>query len=232
MKIKFYILIYSLVIVSCKTVMKETTKNNDVDYIINVVDYGAVGDGVSDDSKVFQKAISAAKNSDVRLIYIPPRRYYFEKPVTIDIEGLKIYGKGGLSYQVKPSWYISGKEGLQSLFIIKDGEDANNSIEFEGINFFSKSLIKGKGVTNAIEVKNTIHVNRPFTMKGCSFRGFNAAIHFNSEDTNNQYTWAFINIFDNVFVGNYYSVLATSGIIGFRFERNESEAGGRIQGNI
>lgn len=225
-----YFFLISLVILGCKS-KKQMISADKSEYILNVADYGSVADGKSDDSKAFQKAIEEAKRKNVRLIYVPPARYFFENTVVIDIEGIKIYSEGGLSYQNKPSWYVSGKKGLKTLFSIVDSEDNNMSFEMEGINFYSPSL--GNGPKSAIEINTSYEKpSRSFTLSKCSFSGFESCIHFNSVTKDNRYTWGFVNILDNVFYNNTYSILATSGILSLRFERNESEQGGRIKGHI
>jgi len=219
------------IFISCKSQKEIKVSKAFNNFIINVADFGIVADGKSDDSKAFQKAIDEAKRSGARLIYVPPARYYFDNTVYIDVEGIKIYSEGGLSYQNSPSWYITGKIGINSLFTIIDSKDNNMSFEMEGINFYSKDVKSGP--ISVIEVNTTYDKpSRGFTLSKCSFSGFESCIHFNSKTKDNRYTWGFVNIHDNVFIGNTYSVLATSGVLSFRFERNESEQGGRIKGHI
>ena len=58
--------------------------------IINVKDYGAVGDGVTDDSEAFNKAIEAAKEKDA-LIYIPVGNFVVDK-----LPDIPCYGSGNI----------------------------------------------------------------------------------------------------------------------------------------
>lgn len=76
---------------------------------INVKDFGAIGNGIADDSPAFNSAIAEMQKGDI--LYIPPGRYKLEdsiEPITkiITIEGTKGYsildfskapkGRGGL----------------------------------------------------------------------------------------------------------------------------------------
>lgn len=224
-------ILFILIFISCSSPKKMEKSGNKNDFIINIEQFGAKADGKTDDSKAFQSAINYAKKTGIRLLHVPPGRYYFESTVFIDIEGIKIYSESGLSYQRQPSWYITGKKGLRTLFSILDSQDNNMSFEMAGMNFYSKDIKSGP--ISVIEV-NTAYDKPPraFTLSKCSFSGFESCIHFNSATKDNRYTWGFVNIYDNVFIGNTYSVLATSGILSLRFERNESEQGGRIKGHI
>jgi len=57
----------------------------------NVRDYGAVGDGVADDSDAFQKAFAAMESG---VLLIPEGRYIITKPLTIDKPNVVIRGEG------------------------------------------------------------------------------------------------------------------------------------------
>jgi hypothetical protein len=64
--------------------------------IVNVRDLWAKGDGTSDDSAAFQKAVDHIAKSSPALLYIPPGNYRLNQRVTLDLtaDGLTIRGEG------------------------------------------------------------------------------------------------------------------------------------------
>ncbi|HAM79640.1 glycosyl hydrolase family 28-related protein [Ornithinibacillus bavariensis] len=50
---------------------------------INIKDFGAVGDGIADDSKVFQYALNLAKEQGAVDIYVPPGMYRWGSPLVV-----------------------------------------------------------------------------------------------------------------------------------------------------
>ena len=84
---------------------------NTVYHVLNVRDYGAVGDGVTDDSAAFLAAFTAAasntlntftiNNRGTRTIYIPPGTYIIKQPQSFiapglgtAVDGIKFQGAG------------------------------------------------------------------------------------------------------------------------------------------
>jgi len=64
-----------------KALANNTVKTNDTKHYVTMVDYGARGDGVTDDSGAFNKAIAAASVGDT--IYVPRGTYLLSNSVTI-----------------------------------------------------------------------------------------------------------------------------------------------------
>ena len=64
-----------------KALDSNTVKTNDTKHYVTMADYGARGDGVTDDSGAFNKAIAAASVGDT--IYVPRGTYLLSSSVTI-----------------------------------------------------------------------------------------------------------------------------------------------------
>lgn len=77
---------------------------------LNVFDFGAVGDGVTDDSDAIQAAVDAALNiagsnpRDPRLVsevYLPEGKYLISKPILLyQTDGIRIRGAGPMNTQI------------------------------------------------------------------------------------------------------------------------------------
>ena len=61
--------------------------------IVSVKDYGAVGDGSTDDTSAIQSALS----SNVKAIYFPTGDYRITSSLTSSLDGRKIYGEGSIT---------------------------------------------------------------------------------------------------------------------------------------
>ncbi len=77
---------------------------------LNVLDFGAIADGVTDDSNAFQAAIAAALNVAgdnprsprlVKEVYIPEGQYLISKPILLyQSDGIRIRGAGPMNTQI------------------------------------------------------------------------------------------------------------------------------------
>jgi hypothetical protein len=61
---------------------------------VNVLDYGAVGDGVANDQPAFAAAVAAAASTNKK-IWVPAGQYRFNAPLNITTRGLTIEGVSG-----------------------------------------------------------------------------------------------------------------------------------------
>lgn len=69
--------------------------------VANVRDFGAKGDGVSDDSAAFLEAIEATNNG---ALYVPPGRYNISRVLWISKSNFVLRGAG----QVGAAWGLRG----------------------------------------------------------------------------------------------------------------------------
>lgn len=79
--------------------------------VYNVKDYGAVGDGVTDDTAAIQAAIDAAEASDNRgILYFPPGDYICTSEINIQASNIHIQGSGAFLSGIE--FNVSGTNGL------------------------------------------------------------------------------------------------------------------------
>ncbi|KAL5502665.1 hypothetical protein EMCRGX_G009473 [Ephydatia muelleri] len=80
-----------------------TERESDGYSVLNVMDYGAVGDGVTDNIDAFQDALNAAVNGGT--VYVPPGQFAFKANTTITVpRGVSLLG----SYRSVPSHAVDG----------------------------------------------------------------------------------------------------------------------------
>jgi hypothetical protein len=70
-----------------------STVHKKLQEIINVRDFGAVGDNTTDDSAAFQAAVTALANAESGVINVPPGAYYIVTPVAL-ASNVRIQGAG------------------------------------------------------------------------------------------------------------------------------------------
>lgn len=87
--------------------------------MFDVKDYGAVGDGVNDDTAAFEEALAAMENGGT--LYIPYGSYLVKKPLTLNRSNVTIYGEKGNSkiiYEKEMSKDVAF--GTESFLTVKD----------------------------------------------------------------------------------------------------------------
>lgn len=58
--------------------------------VVNIKDFGAVGDGTTDDSAAIQAAINS--NTDFIQVYMPPGTYRLSSPIIVDRQNMSLFG--------------------------------------------------------------------------------------------------------------------------------------------
>lgn len=87
--------------------------------VVNVKDYGAVGDGATDDTSAIQAAINAL--TDNSSLVIPNGLYMIDELTITSVNNIKIYGSGKLKHRT-----------LQTAFSAMITVDSCNNITLSG----------------------------------------------------------------------------------------------------
>jgi hypothetical protein len=151
---------------------KFTTISVSAQTLLNVRDFGAVGDGKTDDAAAFQKALDAAATSDSQVVSVPRGNYRFEGSLNVP-DGVTLKGvwesvpshvgirnKG----QVKPT-----DDG--TTFLVTAGHGQLKETPFLTLN--SNSTLKGVCIYYPDQKEDDIPVEYPVTI---AMRGKNPAI--------------------------------------------------------
>jgi hypothetical protein len=115
--------------------------------VVSVLDFGAIGDGVTDCASAFNAAINYAVSSNIREISIPSGDYNVESPIYLQ-RRLSFVGQGrgnGLyprNIEQTPTRITSSSSDMFSNLLGETGAGVNGQISevrFENIGFYSKS---------------------------------------------------------------------------------------------
>ena len=148
--------------------LSDIKSDMNADYVLNVKDYGAVGDGVTDDTAAIQAAIDAAVSTLAMAVYIPAGTYIITTPLLIQtysdsdatIDGVKWWegrapsligenkstaiikktGDGKRTMPAAASW-ANGWGDIDSVIIIgrEDGTDKGTGVCISNLNIKNAS---------------------------------------------------------------------------------------------
>ena len=206
---------------------------------VNVLDFGATGDGSTDDTPAFNSAITAMYAAGRSQLYIPAGTYYLANPVVVNFDNEQMFSMVGesmagfftLSYL---GTKIIGAAGMESMFIFTKTNllvPTGYSFSCENISFVSSALGVG-GPLTAIKNKIGGAPARPFNVTNCFFVGFDKGIVSDLSSTGGLTTGICqVNIHNSTFVSNNFALYGTGGlgsIMDLNFTGNVSENGGAI----
>lgn len=218
----------------------------DKKWVVSLKDFGATGDGISDDSDSFQKAIDFCETNKRKTLFIPFGKYLLKKSVVFKTGGVQLIGEGALLRE--ESWFIDVNKKVvdinSSEFIIPKNntgiifdKDVRDPIRIVDIQFSSLEKRQVGNTTAILFQSEWGGPTWPFIIERCHFTGFNFAIKFNAQ---NQYLVAFIQLRQNAFNQNdecvFFSDIQSKnkqvGIRnlawGFIFENNKCHDNSRI----
>ncbi|MBM4764469.1 glycosyl hydrolase family 28-related protein [Bacillus sp. B15-48] len=134
-KLSFFLFLFTIFIVGCREKVTEIHPEKSTVPIINVKDYGAIGDGKHDDTKAIKKALAAGND-----IYFPEGTYLITD--SLEVSKKKLQG-AGMEHSVFYSTanapilkIIGGKSDIRNLGFQYEGWDQRdfekrNAIQFE-----------------------------------------------------------------------------------------------------
>jgi parallel beta-helix repeat protein len=136
----FKIVLVMLAVVSCGIV--SAGPKLDAGKVVNVKDFGAKGDGVSDDTAAIQAAINAAVSGTT--ISFPRGTYNVSNFVVKKRSGLSFVGDGqnSLIKQKAGAVRIATFEGSRDIVITKLAFDANGITSYGGVVFYASTGVR------------------------------------------------------------------------------------------
>ena len=174
--------------------------------IVSVKDFGAVGDGATDDAPAVQAAVDYLFASGGNALYFPDGTYYFASTVNLPLasRSLRIFGtsSAGMTYVRPGGSSITGASGLATLFLLTSPNPTiggNYGFEADHLDFNGNDY----GVVSAI--KNVVGGSpaRPVSIHNCHFNKFQKVLSSDiTSGTVNDSGWADISITENTFQGN------------------------------
>ncbi len=127
---------------------------------INVKNYGAVGNGTTDDTAAIQAAVNAA--SACGLVFFPLGTYRLNGTISTSTRGLRFVGEGGQTATSSPAGSVI------MCYSATAGIDFNNGggLVFEGPHFNNLCFQNNTATTIGVRINNTDR----WTFRDCSFR--------------------------------------------------------------
>ncbi|WDF68970.1 glycosyl hydrolase family 28-related protein [Sphingobacterium oryzagri] len=180
-------------------------------YLVSVADFGAKGDGKTDDSQAFQSAVAICEKEGQKTLYIPFGNYLLKKPVKFKKGGIQIIGTGALLRE--ESWLEAISKSFDPA-IAANGSVVtipNNSVGFQfeetvgdpiriaDIHLKTQSGRKPGQSVGVLFSSEFTGPTWPIIVERCHFTGFNFAFKFSSK---NQYNSAFVQFRQNAFNRN------------------------------
>jgi hypothetical protein len=157
--------------------------------IVSVRDYGARGDGVTDDTAAFLAALAAA-----RTVFVPDGHYILSD--TIDITNRRLYG----TKRTASETYNSSTGGVMLEFVM--ASTATQAITFGGFFFLEKMTVKRSGANirgPILQLSTVAGGERNSYLKDLLLFGGSSLIY--NPNTNSQYLYSCL--FENIELGNY-----------------------------
>jgi len=208
--------------------------------VINVKNFGATGDGVTDDTAAIQAAIDFAEaqaDKDRQPVLFPAGNYLITTTSLVILErGMRLIGLGGITSREGPPFtgatLISPDTGGFTILDITPADISliHEGVQIENLNFVS-TAVDNSGF--GIDFQN---MNRGYVRDG-GFRGFNKAINIPAAD--DDFAWYHLenNMFDDNTVGIFIAADTSGGhgaieISGGDFSVDVGQTGIELQNGV
>lgn len=199
--------------------------------LTSVVDFGAKGDGVTDDTAAIQAAVDYVTTNNGSAVFFPlakGQRYKITSTININRADIALVGDAGTAANLTNCGYIFSPTA--SLVFFNFIDPAVGGYGCFHMNFY------GHGNTNtqtAIKFSETANApSRPLVIRDTTAIGFYSAIWLTNNT--NTLTPAWVDVQDCTFKEGTYAILGDENCqtLGLRFVNNVSENGGKIKGNF
>lgn len=105
--------------------------------VISVIDYGAVGDGSTDDTSAINAALAAASSGDA--VYFPTGNYKITSQITFNTNNVCIFGEGSTQTIIT----YAGASTTNDIFLMGDGTNELKNLSLRGIRITSTVTMTG-----------------------------------------------------------------------------------------
>jgi len=159
-------------------------------YVINIIDYGAVGDSTTDNTTAIRNAIAACTNSNGCKIIIPAGKYIVSDTLLVT-KAITFEGYGGVNPVYSGTQYNHAVSQLVFTSTTKNAFYVNaDNVMFDNLSITNNQTTPTAGA--GIYVKKSIG----FRMQNCSILNF-----YNDFDIENGWDWS---IHDNLFYNSHH----------------------------
>jgi hypothetical protein len=175
---------------------------------VSVKDFGAVGDGVADDTAAIQAAINFAFTGSTNefnggAVYFPKGRYKVSAPIVLFRRGIHLYGegRGSIIFIDRSAWPVNS--GIFYSTFNNRAFSYTANLLLENLYFYAydpanNAVYADPAYTpiagcNAIRFTGMTGAGGPGAIRDCFFKGFDTAIA--------GFAWWAVEISNNVFVG-------------------------------
>lgn len=209
---------------------------------VSIKDFGAVGDGTTDDTAAIQAAVDYVCSTNISSLFFPfgsGERYKLTSTIIINRANIALIGNAGLSWTPNDTGYIFSNVSGLTFF-----DFGNNSLTVMGayglyhMSFYGGGYpYNGSLVNTQVAVKFSDSSNGPsrnVPIRDCTFNGFYKAINLDNTVVTDTIAPSWIDIQDCWLSGGTYAVYGNPSIpqLGLRFVNNISEQGAKISGNF
>lgn len=210
--------------------------------LVSVKDFGAVGDGTTDDTAAIQAAVNYVCSTNISSLFFPfgsGERYKLSSTIIVPRANIALIGNAGLSWTPNNTGYIFSNVSGLTFF-----DFGNNSLTVMGAYGLYHMSFYGAGYPYNGSLNNTQTAvkfsdasngpSRNVPIRDCTFNGFLKAINLDNTVVANTIAPSWIDVQDCWFSNGTYAVYGNPSIpqLGLRFVNNISEQGAKISGNF